>query len=460
MSSSPVRGAASDPPAAAPSAQAKARLLWGSPHRPAVVTYAVVFLVALLFGCREQAWQRRAASGFSLSQVELQRAEHLFKRELEQLGAGVTRKSLAAHAVASAIKEELAKMDVVAAELTAAQQHAATNGGGASPALLKAVRACDAARQTAQAAVDAANDDVDDLRFQVKRYEAEANDFSNKLLALEARLEAQKAQGSTQALDIAAAATAAKDEALIQTQKLVEAQVEKARQTFAEAISAKIAERRNAPLMSATCSEASCSEADISALVDAALATFSADRVGQFDFALRATGASVETKLTSKAWTPSDSYLPTSVWHALGRDAGIGRAEDALSQRNAFGSCFAFAGDAGALTVRLAQRVVPRSVTVEHLHPLLCDPNVNTRCQSAPRQFRILGRPKSAEDEPVVLGGGEYDSSDAAASTVQTFELLFVDGRVFSLVTLEVLSNHGHADYTCVYRFRVHGDAV
>jgi hypothetical protein len=113
MSSAPVRGgtgAAPDPPFAAPTVRARARALWQSPHRPAVVTYAVVFLVALLFGGREQAWQRRAAAGFSLSQVELTRAEHLFKRELEQLGAGVTRKSLAAHAVASAIKEELAKV--------------------------------------------------------------------------------------------------------------------------------------------------------------------------------------------------------------------------------------------------------------------------------------------------------------------------------------------------------------
>jgi SUN domain-containing protein 1/2 len=30
----------------------------------------------------------------------------------------------------------------------------------------------------------------------------------------------------------------------------------------------------------------------------------------------------------------------------------------------------------------------------------------------------------------------------------------------YQTVSLRVLSNHGHPDYTCLYRFRVHGDAV
>ena len=30
----------------------------------------------------------------------------------------------------------------------------------------------------------------------------------------------------------------------------------------------------------------------------------------------------------------------------------------------------------------------------------------------------------------------------------------------FQFVRLEVLTNHGHPSYTCLYRFRVHGDVV
>ena len=46
------------------------------------------------------------------------------------------------------------------------------------------------------------------------------------------------------------------------------------------------------------------------------------------------------------------------------------------------------------------------------------------------------------------------------APTVQTFTALNDDKQPFDLVTLQVTSNYGHPDYTCVYRFRVHGDAT
>ena len=58
----------------------------------------------------------------------------------------------------------------------------------------------------------------------------------------------------------------------------------------------------------------------------------------------------------------------------------------------------------------------------------------------------VLARPRSGVD------ARRYDA--AAASTVQTFETA---PTKVSAVTLRVRSNHGHADYTCVYRFRVHG---
>ena len=58
-----------------------------------------------------------------------------------------------------------------------------------------------------------------------------------------------------------------------------------------------------------------------------------------------------------------------------------------------------------------------------------------------------------------LLGEFEYDLS--GARTVQTFPLA-PPGRAglapTSLVTFEVVSNFGNPDYTCVYRFRLHGD--
>ena len=44
---------------------------------------------------------------------------------------------------------------------------------------------------------------------------------------------------------------------------------------------------------------------------------------------------------------------------------------------------------------------------------------------------------------------------------VQTYEREGGDaaGHAVSLVRLRVLSNYGHDKFTCIYRFRVHGDA-
>ena len=56
-----------------------------------------------------------------------------------------------------------------------------------------------------------------------------------------------------------------------------------------------------------------------------------------------------------------------------------------------------------------------------------------------------------------MLGEYEYDHS-SGASTVQTFEAWEPLETAVDLVSLQVDSNYGHPDYTCVYRFRVHGE--
>ena len=61
------------------------------------------------------------------------------------------------------------------------------------------------------------------------------------------------------------------------------------------------------------------------------------------------------------------------------------------------------------------------------------------------------------------LGEFAYDAMAARdASVVQTFDLLpspDEDGGCYELVRLEILDNHGNQRYTCLYRFRVHGEA-
>ncbi|CAM9768567.1 unnamed protein product, partial [Discosporangium mesarthrocarpum] len=83
--------------------------------------------------------------------------------------------------------------------------------------------------------------------------------------------------------------------------------------------------------------------------------------------------------------------------------------------------------------------------------------------KSAPWEFRVLGwacDPHGGREQPVVLVEGEYQVGGGARVT-QVFNTLDWGGGKgpeVGWVTLEVLSNHGEKDYTCLYGFRVHGE--
>lgn len=189
------------------------------------------------------------------------------------------------------------------------------------------------------------------------------------------------------------------------------------------------------------------------------------DRVGDYDFALGAAGATVVKELTSPPYTPPENLLPSSFWHKLGRDAGVGPAEEAIAASLNYGSCFAFGGTHGNLTVRLARPVVPTAFSLEHIHGKLCDPVNNKNCSSAPRAFTVLGHPRIDDDVKsddgvstalVSLGAFQYDVASPLKPALQQFPATATDAA-FEAITLAVNSNHGHPNYTCVYRFRVHG---
>ncbi|KAF1330154.1 Sun domain-containing protein 2, partial [Globisporangium splendens] len=120
-------------------------------------------------------------------------------------------------------------------------------------------------------------------------------------------------------------------------------------------------------------------------------------------------------------------------------------------------SCWGLAGSSGKLSVRFPVRILVDSVTIDHIPE-----SVASDFSSAPREFQILGlsveRGRDAV-ERIPFGNFSYVRGGASS---QTFKLMTpinqqagVDG-----VTLEINSNHGHQEYTCLYRFRVHGTPV
>jgi hypothetical protein len=163
-------------------------------------------------------------------------------------------------------------------------------------------------------------------------------------------------------------------------------------------------------------------------------------------------------------------------------------------------------GNQGHVTLRLVQAMVPESITIEHASPLL----VKDRNSSAPKTIRVVGYPPCAARDDAKCRGLGFDANRwrvlgtvtyniEASSSLQTFPLVLEeedqggpgscseevpscgddddDPRMSDIlaqqssstynkkkrddsiaaVTLEILNNWGNEDYTCIYRFRLHG---
>ena len=129
------------------------------------------------------------------------------------------------------------------------------------------------------------------------------------------------------------------------------------------------------------------------------------------------------------------------------------------------GQCWAVKGDGTGFTappisvvIELSDKIIIDSVTLEHI-PETLSPDGNIK--SAPKEFSVLGLNDINDPNPVVLGNFTYVIGHRP---VQTFKInpstLGNEAIIksFSMVELKVLSNYGNPVYTCIYRFRVHGN--
>ncbi|NXG34847.1 SUN1 protein, partial [Dromaius novaehollandiae] len=115
------------------------------------------------------------------------------------------------------------------------------------------------------------------------------------------------------------------------------------------------------------------------------------------------------------------------------------------------GNCWAFKGSQGYLVVRLSMKIYPTAFTVEHI-PKTLSPTGNIT--SAPKNFSVYGLDDEYQEEGVLLGHYYYDQG---GEPLQMFPVKEKNENVFQIVELRIVSNWGHAEYTCLYRFRVHG---
>ncbi|XP_042141555.1 SUN domain-containing protein 3 isoform X1 [Peromyscus maniculatus bairdii] len=187
---------------------------------------------------------------------------------------------------------------------------------------------------------------------------------------------------------------------------------------------------------------------EMSNLVHYVLKKFRGDQIQMADYALKSAGASVIEAGTSESYKNNKAKL---YWHGIGF-LNYETPPDMILQPDVHpGKCWAFPGSQGHILIKLARKIIPTAVTMEHISEKV-SPSGNT--SSAPKEFSVYGVLKKCEGEEMLLGQFTYNKTE---TTIQTFELQNAASESLLCVRLQILSNWGHPKYTCLYRFRVHG---
>ncbi|XP_028842318.1 SUN domain-containing protein 2-like [Denticeps clupeoides] len=184
---------------------------------------------------------------------------------------------------------------------------------------------------------------------------------------------------------------------------------------------------------------------DVREIVQSALSIYRADVIGMADHALESSGGCVLASRCSETYRPQFlSLFGLPLWY---------RAEGprAVIQPEVHpGKCWAFKGSQGYITIALSSPVTVTHVTLEHLPKIL---SPSGHIASAPREFAVYGMTDLDQKKGTFLGAFVYDYD---GRPVQTFELEESVQGVYHVIELRVLTNWGHPEYTCIYRFRVH----
>ncbi|XP_031419643.1 SUN domain-containing protein 2-like isoform X2 [Clupea harengus] len=188
---------------------------------------------------------------------------------------------------------------------------------------------------------------------------------------------------------------------------------------------------------------------DVELIVHRALSLYRADGIGMADYALESSGASVVNTRCSETYRTRSACLSLfgfPLWYHS-------ESPRTVIQPELYpGKCWAFRGAEGFLVLALSYPVRITHVTLEHLPKAL---SPTGRIDSAPRKFAVYGM-SNEHEEGTLLGTFSYDQD---GEPIQTFKLPAPVKEAYRMAELRILSNWGHTEYTCVYRFRVHGEA-
>jgi hypothetical protein len=202
----------------------------------------------------------------------------------------------------------------------------------------------------------------------------------------------------------------------------------------------------------------------ISRIVEEALEVYSADKIKKVDYALRSIGSEIVDHSPSYNWM---KYNWKSFPHGFDKFLfhKNNPPETILDPNVSLGNCWAFQGQDGFVIIKVPYKIVPESFSIEHV-PLSVTPDIS----SAPKNISVFGYLNN-KHAPELIASYVYDinksmlqsfpvNSTAINVTVTNNEGGETMTKSYQYFVLKVYSNYGNKDYTCIYRFRIHGTRV
>ncbi|XP_072217364.1 SUN domain-containing protein 2-like [Excalfactoria chinensis] len=160
------------------------------------------------------------------------------------------------------------------------------------------------------------------------------------------------------------------------------------------------------------------------------------------NWALKSLGATVDAERTTKSYGGKGWLSPLF--------SSAKPPETLLQPDVSAGSCWAFQGSRGHAVIQLPENIWPTAVTMWHVSKAV---SPSGDVSSAPRDFAILGVDENENE--TLLGSFIYDVDGEIA---QTFHVQEEPLHAYQRIKVEVQSNWGNMEYTCVYRVEIHGN--
>ncbi|XP_013386889.1 SUN domain-containing protein 2 isoform X1 [Lingula anatina] len=189
-------------------------------------------------------------------------------------------------------------------------------------------------------------------------------------------------------------------------------------------------------------------EEDIKRIILTQLTVFTADKTGMPDFALESAGGSVLSTRCSETFhrrTAQLSLFGLPLWYSSNSPRTV------IQPDVNPGQCWAFKGAQGFIVIELANTIRPSAFSLEHIPKALSPTGV---IDSAPKDFSVWGLEHEKDIKGKLLGNYTYNQDGAP---LQTYLVANPDPGSYRIVELRIHNNHGNKEYTCLYRFRVHG---